>query len=252
MNKLKVIIVDDEAAARNVLENLLHMSKTNVEILARCSDLPQAVEVIKQHNPDLVFLDVQMPDYAGYEIANFFETIDFEIIFVTAYDQYAIKAFELNAIDYIVKPIERSRLNEALEKVQMKLDQENKLERYQSLLDSIQEQVIGNIVIPELSGGQISKRILRIKDIIAIEAKGAYCQLHLLDESPFLVSRNLKYLEALLPDDSRFFRSHRSWLLNLSHVETLWPKLGEVHMSKKLIARISKDQIKAFEEQTKG
>ncbi|MCJ8292278.1 MAG: response regulator transcription factor [Crocinitomicaceae bacterium] len=252
MNKLKVIIVDDEAAARNVLENLLHMSKTNVEILARCSDLPQAVEAIKQHAPDLVFLDVQMPDYAGYEIANFFETIDFEIIFVTAYDQYAIKAFELNAIDYIVKPIERSRLNEALEKVQMKLDQENKLERYQSLLDSIQEQAIGNIVIPELSGGQISKRILRIKDIIAIEAKGAYCQLHLLDEPPFLVSRNLKYLEALLPDDSRFFRSHRSWLLNLSHAETLWPKLGEVHMSKKLIARISKDQVKAFEEQTKG
>ncbi|PHR17140.1 MAG: DNA-binding response regulator [Fluviicola sp.] len=252
MNKLKAIIVDDEAAARNVLENLLHMSKTNVEILARCSDLPQAVEAIKQHKPDLVFLDVQMPDYAGYEIANFFETIDFEIIFVTAYDQYAIKAFELNAIDYIVKPIERSRLNEALEKVQMKLDQENKLERYQSLLDSIQEQAIGNIVIPELSGGQISKRILRIKDIIAIEAKGAYCQLHLLDEPPFLVSRNLKYLEALLPDDSRFFRSHRSWLLNLSHVETLWPKLGEVHMSKKLVARISKDQIKAFEEQTKG
>lgn len=252
MNKLKAIIVDDEEAAQNVLGNLLQMSKTNVEVLTCCSDLPQAVDAIKKYKPNLVFLDVQMPDYAGYEIANFFETIDFEIIFVTAYDQYAIKAFELNAIDYIVKPIERRRLNEALEKVQMKLDQDNKLEKYQSLLDSIQEQAIGNIVIPELSGGQISKRILRIKDIIAIQAMGAYCQIHLLEETPFLVSRNLKYLEALLPEDSRFFRSHRSWLLNLSHVETLWPKLGEVHMSKKLIARISKEQLKVFEEQTKG
>ena len=248
MSRLKVMIVDDEAAARNVLGNLLHMSKTNVDLVATCCDVPEAVECIKNLKPDLVFLDVQMPDYAGYEIVNFFENITFDIIFVTAYDQYAIKAFEINAIDYLVKPIERHRLDEAIEKAQDKLDKKDKIEKYKLLLDSIQGQAIGNISIAEMSDGQVSKRILRLKDIIAIEAKGAYCHVHLMNESPFLVSRNLKYFESLLPQNGAFFRSHRSWILNLGHVEKFKPRFGDVNMAQNLVAKISKNRIEEFEE----
>ena len=249
MNQLKAVIVDDEIAACNVLRNLLQMSKVDVEVIAVCNDVPEAVEAIKLGKPNVVFLDIQMSEYSGYEIVNFFDEITFDIIFVTAYDQYAIKAFQLNAVDYIVKPVERNRLDEALEKVQSKWVNQDKIEKYERLLETIQEQTIGNITIGELSGGQVRKRILRIKDIIAIEAKGAYSNVHLLNESTFLVSRNLKYFESLLPDDSPFFRSHRSWLLNLEHIEDFKPKLGEIGMTNKVIARISRSQMKAFKAQ---
>lgn len=252
MNRLKVIVVDDEAAARNVLSNLLQMSKTNVDIVATCCDVPEAVECINRLKPDLVFLDVQMPNYAGYEIVNFFDEINFEIIFVTAYDQYAIKAFELNAIDYIVKPIERNRLNEAIEKAQNKLEQKNKIEQYQLLLNSIKGQSMGNIAISELSNGQVSKRVLSLKDVIAIEAKGAYCHVHLMNDAPFLVSRNLKYIESLLPEESSFFRSHRSWILNLEHVSKFKPRFGDVNMKQDLVAKVAKNRIEAFEKRTLG
>lgn len=104
MSIIKAILVDDEQRARSVLSNLIKRCDLNVDILAQCSCLENAVEEIKNLQPDVVFLDVQMPNYAGYEIANFFEEISFDIIFVTAFDEYAIKAFELSAIDYLVKP----------------------------------------------------------------------------------------------------------------------------------------------------
>ena len=113
---IKTIIIDDEKSARNVLANLLERASSDIEIVATCCDLQQGVAQIKKTKPNVAFIDVQMPNYAGYEISKFFDTIDFEIVFVTAYDQYAIKAFELNAIDYLVKPINRNKLALTLEK----------------------------------------------------------------------------------------------------------------------------------------
>ena len=121
MEIIKAIITDDEEGARNVLSQLLEYESPNIEITAKCIDVPSTVQAIKELKPDVVFLDIQMPVYAGYEIFNFFETIDFEIIFVTAYDQFAIKAFELNAVDYLVKPVSRHRLTQAIEKLTQKL-----------------------------------------------------------------------------------------------------------------------------------
>ena len=99
MNKINAILVDDEERARDVLENLLLRFCPTVTLLAKCSNVEHAVEAIKIHQPDVVFLDIEMPNYAGYELVDFFTDINFEIIFVTAYDQYAIKAFEVSAID---------------------------------------------------------------------------------------------------------------------------------------------------------
>lgn len=250
MEKLKVILVDDEDLALDVLTNLLSRSKVLVDIVAKCNDVVEAVEKIKELKPDVVFLDVQMPNYAGYEIVNFFEEINFEIIFVTAYDQYAIKAFQLSAIDYIVKPVERIRLEEALQKVSDRFEEKVAMENYQVLLESMRDKELGKIILPELIDGELSQRVLHFKDIIAVEALRSYCQIHLKNESPFLISRNLKYFESLLPENHTFFRSHRSWILNMDYVEKFYRKTGEVGMGKGLIAKVSKNRLSLFEEQT--
>jgi two-component system LytT family response regulator len=117
-----------------------------------------------------------------------------------------------------IRSFQQSGDNEGIEKAQPRLDQKNKVEQYQLLLDAIKGQDMGNIAISELSDGQVSKRILNLKDIIAIDAKGVHCCLHLTNDAPFLASRNVKYFESLLPEGFSFFRSHRSWILNLTHV----------------------------------
>ena len=247
MEVLKVIIVDDERAARNVLSNLLERSSMSVEIKAQCEDLPEAVLAIKEHNPDVVFLDVQMPQYAGYEIIKFFDEINFEIIFVTAYDQYAIKAFELSAVDYIVKPIERSRLNEALKKLTDKLRQKTAYENYQVLMESVRSKELGKIVISELKDGQLSHRTLKLDDILAVEAMGSYSKVYLKDGCSITLSRNLKHFEARLPETDVFFRCHRSWIVNLNHIEFYNPRFGDILLNGGLSVKLSKQRQDAFE-----
>ena len=189
MAEIKAIIIDDEQSARNVLSNLLKRASTNVTILDSCNNLESGVQKIKELQPNVVFLDVQMPNYAGYEIASFFETIPFEIVFVTAYDYYAIKAFELNAIDYLVKPIDRNRLNIALDKLEKKINQQASLVDYLSLLKTIKDKNYKKIVIPELG----NRHIINFDDIVAIEADGAYSTIHLVSQNIITTSKNLKY-----------------------------------------------------------
>ena len=121
MKKIRAILVDDEESARDVLENLLKRFCPEVELLAKCTNVEQAVASIRELQPDLVFLDIEMPNYAGYEIVKFFPEINFELIFVTAYDKYAIRAFEVSAVDYLLKPIDIDRLKNAVSRVMKQL-----------------------------------------------------------------------------------------------------------------------------------
>ena len=216
MSKIRSILVDDEPAARDVLERLLTRSCPSIEIMQKCVDVPDAVEAIKKHKPDVVFLDVEMPNYAGYEIVDFFDEIDFEIIFVTAYDKYAIKAFELSAIDYLVKPISRQRLIDAVAKLDQKVEEKSVVKDYQILKESIQNKEHEKIVISELG----NKRVLLLNDIIAIQAKGAYSTIHLSNDKDLLVSKNLKHFESILPENGTFFRSHKSWIISTNHISS--------------------------------
>jgi len=243
VTKLKAIIVDDEEGARDVLSNLLGRCCPDVTILAKCKSLPEAVELIKLLKPDVVFLDVQMPDYAGYEIINFFDTIDLEIIFATAFDQYAIKAFELSAVDYLVKPISRTRLIESVEKLKVKVKTQNVAEDYEILLQSIKKKEYEKIVIPELG----NKRVINLSSIIAIEGKGAYSTVHLSDSKEFLVSKNLKYFETALPENSNFFRSHKSWIINLNHIDAYSSGKNQINLSGNVIAKLSKYRLAEFD-----
>lgn len=247
MSSIKAIIVDDESAARNVLRKLLVWDKREVEIVSECANLIEAVTAINAHKPDVVFLDVNMPDHAGYEIANFFSEINFEIVFITAYDEFAIKAFELSAVDYIVKPIERSRLEEALQKTEERIGLKKDSSDYQLLLQSIGQKDLGKISITELKDGQVLKTILNLKEIIAIKADGAYCQIHLIDSGIITISRNLKHFESRLPNDSVFFRCHRSWIVNLDFIKSYASREGEIILTGGLVAKLSKSRQKLFE-----
>ena len=243
MTKIKAILIDDEQSARNVLTNLLERSSANIEIVATCSNLTEGVAQIKKLQPDVVFLDVQMPNYAGYEIVNFFDTIDFEIIFVTAYDEYAIKAFELNAIDYLVKPINRTKLATALKKTEEKLTQQTAFRDYQILLETIKDKNYNKIVIPEVG----NRRIVNLNNIIAIEADGAYSNIHLKENKIVTTSKNLRYFEEVLPKEKSFFRSHRTWIINLSYIEFLnKTDLSITLMNGTVKAKISRAKLDDF------
>ncbi|NQY29620.1 MAG: response regulator [Flavobacteriaceae bacterium] len=241
---IKAILIDDEQSARNVLTNLLERTSFNINILAKCCNLEEGVEQIKALKPDVVFLDVQMPNYAGYEIAMFFDKIDFEIVFVTAYDQYAIKAFELNAIDYLVKPIDRSKLALTLQKLEDKLKSQAELVDYQSLLKTIKDKDYKKIVIPELG----NRRVVNLDDIIAIEADGAYSTIHIKGTNTITTSKNLKYFDEVLPKDASFFRSHRAWIVNLEYLELLNKSTLSITLANGTVnAKVSRARIHDFE-----
>ena len=244
MSTIKAIIIDDEVRAQNVLNTLLERNCNDIQVIDKCSNLEEGVKSIKNNQPEVVFLDIQMPNYNGYEIINFFDEITFEIIFVTAYDQYAIKAFELNALDYLVKPIDRTKLINSVNKLSEKVNSSNKLKEYELLIDSIKSKEIKKIILPELG----NRRVVKLENIIAIEADGAYTKVHLLNKEPIILGKNLRYFENNLDESIRFIRTHRSWLINSNHIKEINKTSLEVFLSKDIIAKISRNKLDEFEQ----
>ena len=236
-------MVDDEEGARNVFLNLLRRFCPSVDVIGQASNVPDAVKLIKEHQPDLVFLDVQMPVFAGYEIVDFFEKVEFEIIFTTAYDAYAMKAFELCSVDYLLKPVKKSRLIEAIEKMSSKMEMKTQVEDYQVLLESMKGREFEKIVIPEIG----SRRVLLLRNIVAIKGQGAYSIIYQKDSPPLTVSKNLKYFELSLPEKGLFFRSHKSWIINLSCLESYNKVAGDIFLQENIQAKLSKYRLEAFE-----
>ena len=214
MNKIRAILVDDEISARNVLKSLLERNCPEIELLASCKNVLEAAKEVKELKPDLVFLDIQMPEYNGYELMQFVPDVKFEIIFVTAYDRYALKAFELCAIDYLLKPVKRDRLKEAVQKVGDKLAQTKSHDTYKELVDSLNDRKFTQIVISTIDG----KSVVKFTDLVAIEGDGSYTTIYLLNGKTIFTSKNLKYFQDVLEVDARFFRCHRSWIANLDMV----------------------------------
>lgn len=240
--KLKAIIVDDEESARNVLSNLLLRFCPQVEVIEKCTDVVSAVEKIKQFHPDVVFLDIEMPNYAGYEIVSFFDEVTFEIVFVTAYDKYAIKAFEISAVDYLLKPVEIERLQQAVEKLERQIQLKNNKENYKALSENLKNETPTKLVVRNNNGQQI----IAVDDIIAIEAQEAYSCIYTTNEQ-FLMSKNLKFYESTFQQDPHFFRSHKSWLINLNHLKNFSKSKFEIQLSKGIVAKLSKYKKPEFE-----
>lgn len=241
--KIKAIIVDDEESARSVLNNLLQRYCPNVIVVDKFSNVEDAVKGINQINPDVVFLDIEMPNYAGYEIVNFFNEINFEIIFITAYDKYAIKAFEVSAVDYLLKPIDIDRLKISVNKLTEKIKNKKGNENYKILTNTLQSNEIKNIIFNE-KGSQI---IIETENIIAIEAQESYSMIY-TNEKKHIVSKNLKHFENVLKENLNFIRTHKSWIINTNNLIKYTKSKLELELDNGLIAKLSKYKKSEFEE----
>ncbi|WP_199852752.1 LytTR family DNA-binding domain-containing protein, partial [Aquimarina sp. Aq78] len=147
------------------------------------------------------------------------------------------------AIDYLVKPIDRKRLIEAVEKLQSKIEKQKKIEDYQILLNTIKEKEFKQIILPELG----NRRIIAINTIIAIEADGSYSKIYTTENKPVTTSKNLKYFENLLPEDTSFFRSHRTWMINLKYIEVINKSSLTIILAQNITAKISRTRFSSFE-----
>jgi two-component system LytT family response regulator len=218
MEKIKALIIDDEELGRKIIREYLD-SHPEVEIQAECQDAFQALEAIEKYHPNLLFLDIQMPEVNGFELLEMLEHKPY-IIFSTAYDQYALKAFEVNAVDYLLKPFDQQRFDSALQRVKDLIrQQQDESEKIRNLLRHIQsdKQYLKNILVKK--AGKII--MLNINEVQWMEAEGDYVNLHTAEDS-YLVLQSLKQLETRLEPD-KFVRVHRSSIVNLEAVKEIAP-----------------------------
>ncbi len=210
----KAIIIDDEELSRESLTLDIQKHCPNISVIAQCPSAKEGMLTIKSLKPDLIFLDVQMPWMNGIEMLEVMRPFDFKVIFVTAYDQYAIQAFRLSALDYLLKPIDPEELKTAVSKMK-EADHNPYRDQIANLLENADRSDLEKrIAIPNSDGLEF----IKISDILYCEADGSYCYVHLVDGKKILVAKPLLHAEKLLkPYD--FCRIHHSFLINLFHVE---------------------------------
>lgn len=248
MNLIKAIIVDDEERARTALSSLLNQYCKNVEIIDTCSNVPEGVLSINKLRPQLVFLDIEMPEYNGFELLSFFREVDFEIIFVTAYNDYAIKAFEVSAIDYILKPVDIDKLKNAIEKAEKKFSSFDMQTRLDVLKESFKTEQFNKIALP-VSDGLL---FVDTSEIVYLEADGGYTEVWLKNGSKIVVSKKIKFFEDVLDKRPNFFRSHRSYIVNINFIKKYNKSDNALTLDNGKTIIISRDRKAEFEQQLKS
>lgn len=240
---IKCVIIEDEPQAVTLLKTILASKFPNIQVLADFDKVSVASEFIKQHKPNFVFLDVQLNGELGIDIANYLtkEELDFEIIFTTAYGGFALEAFALSAVDYVLKPINEDRLIEAINRVLKK--HQVSLEQLKILQEVSTTDKIEKIV---LSMNE-KKIVVNITDIIFLKADNVYTEFYLNSGSKHVVSRPLKEYELLL-SQSNFYKPHRSFIINTNCVKSYFKTSSEIEMQNGLRVNLSRDKKKEFEE----
>lgn len=213
----KVVIIDDEPLARSLVVEYLQQH-SSIEIAAECNDGFQGVKAIMQHKPDLIFLDIQMPKINGFEMLELLDSTP-SVIFTTAFDEYAIKAFEANAIDYLLKPFSKERFDLAIQKWNEKKNTTSSDKNIQALLENTTKQPDEKSRIVVKNGSDI--RIVPMADVMYIEAYDDYVKIFTKD-TYFLKKKTMNYYEQVL-DSSQFFRTHRSFIINLQELTKIEP-----------------------------
>ncbi|HWC54637.1 MAG TPA: response regulator [Chitinophagaceae bacterium] len=213
----KAIVVDDEPAARRLMKNLLQEHKNVIDIIAEASNGHEAVQKIEELQPDVVFLDIQMPDLTGFEVLDQLEKKP-TVIFTTAYEQYAIKAFETYSIDYLLKPIKEERLKQTIEKLKQfgKLDVAIDISGLQELIRQIQAPKKATALSIK-TGDRII--LLRFEDIVYLEAEDKYVFIFTKDGLKHLTDQSLTLLEEKLPE--QFYRIQKSYIINKDRIKEM-------------------------------
>ena len=212
---LRTIIIDDEDNVRHTLEKLVNRYCPNVRLIAEADGVKSGVKAIKKWHPDLVLLDIKMDDGTGFDLLKQLEPVDFKVIFITAYDQYAIKAIKFSALDYLLKPVDPDDLTEAVKKAE-------------KLMIHELNQQLGTLEDNMLNRDKSKKKIIlrtfdnihlvKLIDIVYCESHDNYTNFHLLNNKKILVSNTLKEYDEMLSEYG-FFRAHKSYLINLIHID---------------------------------
>lgn len=213
---MKTIIVDDENGSRESLAKLLEKYCPQITVSAKCDSMGSALTAIQQFEPELVFLDIEMPNGSGFDLLEKIKDIDFDVIFITAYDHYAIRAIKFSAVDYLLKPVDPEDLTKAVKKVEEKQSNKKSLKaQYDVLLANIKGvPKIKKVAIPDGDG----LIYLNLTDIIRCDSDGNYTYFILANGKKLISSRTLGEYEDMFQTEN-FFRVHRSHLINLDHVK---------------------------------
>ncbi|MBS1662560.1 MAG: LytTR family transcriptional regulator DNA-binding domain-containing protein [Bacteroidetes bacterium] len=222
---IKTIIIDDEPLARMIVKEYLQSYSSEIEIVAECSDGFEGIKAIQQHHPDLIFLDIQMPKINGFEMLELVETPP-AVIFTTAFDEYAIKAFENHAVDYLLKPFNKERFDKSLRKWIDNRPAIPTTTNTEALLETAAESPSQQQRIVVKTGGKI--KIIPIEDIHYLEAADDYVKIH-THGGAFLKNRTMSYFEKNL-DPNQFVRTHRSYILNIQQVTRIDPYEKDSHL----------------------
>ncbi|NSW93744.1 MAG: response regulator transcription factor [Bacteroidales bacterium] len=221
---LRAIVIDDEKPSREVLCNYLHEFCEGVKVVATAASVSSAYKAITKFKPDLIFLDIAMGDGQGFDLLRKFDKIDFRIIFVTAYSEYAIKAFRVNAVDYLLKPVKIDELRDAISKASNSAREIEYSEAVRHLMKQLTEPGSGTrtLVIPHTKGFEV----LKINDIIMCQADGYCTNFFLKGKRKVVSTKNLKQYEQKLLKNN-FMRVHHSFIINLDYVAG-YTRQGEI------------------------
>lgn len=213
---IRTIIIDDEEKARGNLESILEDFCPEIEIVAMEDSVANALAAIAKTKPDLLLLDIQMQNETGFDLLEQLNDIDFEIIFITAFDNYALKAFKFSAVDYILKPIDIQELQLAVQRVAERKSDRNPTEKLELFVENLKpsSKRFNKIALPT-SDGLI---FVPLEDIVQCKSIDNYTEFHLVTKNRILVSKTIKFYEELL-SDHQFIRVHRSHLINLEHIQ---------------------------------
>jgi two-component system, LytTR family, response regulator len=241
---IKAIIVDDEKMSRETLRRMLEKYCPSVEVTAEADGYRKGIEQIRKFNPDVVFLDIQMPDGSGFRLLEEFDEIDFEIIFTTAFDQFAIKAIKYSALDYLLKPIIPQDLVDAITKAEKKRSESRKKKSLDVLVETAPAQDESSQKIILSTAEMI--HVINVDDIIRCESDNYYTYFFFTDGRKLLVSKTLKENEELLSNHN-FIRPHKSHLVNVKYIKSFIRQEGGYIImtdgSKIPVSRRKKDKI---------
>jgi two-component system LytT family response regulator len=214
---IKALLVDDEQRNLSTLSHLLADNCPQVQVCGLADSAGMGKELIMALRPQLIFLDIEMPYGNGFDLLRSIPDIDFEVIFVTAFDQYAINAFRYAAVDYLLKPIDEDLLREAVCRAEEKISNKISIDNYALLIKNLQEQNLGKqrILLNDIG----HRHVIAVEDIMYCIAEGSYTHVHTAKKT-YLSSRKLKDFEQMLPENM-FYRIHHGHMINLQHVERL-------------------------------
>jgi len=246
---LSAVIIDDEIDAIRSIETIISDYCPNVRVAGTAQSAAEGIKNIRDKNPDIVFLDVEMPHGDGFKMLEGIEEINFDVVFITAYNHYAVKAFKVNAVDYILKPIDIDEFINAVVKVEERRNNNvpSGRNKYDKVLGALRSELKSKLELPTMEG----KEYIDVDEIIRIEADGSYSAFHIDNDKIILVSKTLKEFKSLV-NSYNFFRPHNSHIINIDKVKKFSKSEGgKIVMTDNSEVPLSRNNRELFREKMK-